>query len=127
MPGITQIGRVMIPVSDQDKAIAFYTDKLGFSVSADIPFGDGDRWVEVSPPSGGAAIALTKPMAEQWKPGHNSGIALSSPDPRADHEELRSKGVDVDDELMGGDGTVPLLFGLRDQDGNSLMIVEEQR
>jgi len=55
---IKQVGRVMVPVSDQDGAIEFYTGKLGFSVSADIPFGDGDRWVEVEPPGGGAAIAL---------------------------------------------------------------------
>jgi len=41
---ITKLGRVIIPVSDQDAAIAFYTQKLGFSVASDIPFGNGDRW-----------------------------------------------------------------------------------
>jgi hypothetical protein len=55
-----------------------------------------------------------------------TGIALESPDPRADHDELQGKGVDVDAELMGGDGTVPLLFFFRDLDGNTLMIVEAQ-
>ena len=39
MPRITQMGRVMVPVSDQDTAIAFYTDTLGFSLVADVPFG----------------------------------------------------------------------------------------
>jgi catechol 2,3-dioxygenase-like lactoylglutathione lyase family enzyme len=58
MPRITQVGRVMVPVADQDAAIAFYTDKLGFSLAADVPFGDGERWVEVAPPDGGAALAL---------------------------------------------------------------------
>ena len=126
MSGITSIGRVIIPVSDQDKAIAFYTDTLGFSLTADVPFGESDRWVEVSPPSGGAAIALSTPMGE-FQPGHTTGIALTSPDPRGDHAELKGAGVDVDEELMGGDGTVPLLFGFRDLDGNSLMIVQEQQ
>lgn len=126
MAGITNIGRVIIPVSDQDGAITFYRDKLGFSLTADIPYGNGERWVEVSPPSGGAAIALAPPMGE-FQPGHNTGIALSSPDPQRDHDELKSQGVDVDDELMGGDGTVPLLFGFRDSEGNSLMIVQEQQ
>jgi catechol 2,3-dioxygenase-like lactoylglutathione lyase family enzyme len=121
---IKQLGRVIIPVSDQDAAIAFYTDKLGFSVSADIPFGEGDRWVEVTPPGGGAAIALSRAQGE-YQPGRETGIALTSPDPRADHEDLKQKGVQVDEELMGGDGTVPLLFGLKDGDGNGLMIVEE--
>ena len=56
---VSQLGRVIVPVSDQDAAIAFYTEKLGFTVSADVPYGEGERWVEVSPPNGGAAIALT--------------------------------------------------------------------
>jgi hypothetical protein len=54
-----------------------------------------------------------------------TGIAFASPDPRADYE-LKEKGVDVDAELMGGDGTVPLLFFFRDHDANQLMIVEDQ-
>jgi catechol 2,3-dioxygenase-like lactoylglutathione lyase family enzyme len=37
MPRITQVGRVMVPVSDQDEAIAFYTSKLDFSLVADVP------------------------------------------------------------------------------------------
>ena len=123
MPRITQIGRVMVPVSDQDAAIAFYRDKLGFSLAADVPFGDGERWVEVAPPGGGAALALVPPRGE-YQTGRMTGISLSSTDPRADHLELREKGVDVDDELMGGDGAVPLLFFFRDGDGNHLMIVE---
>ena len=125
MPRITQVGRVVVPVSDQDAAIAFYTQKLGFSVIADVPFGDGDRWVEVEPPGGGAGIALTRPQGD-FQPPRTTGIALISPDARADHAELREKGVDVDAELMGGDGTVPLLFFFRDGDGNGLMVVEEQ-
>jgi catechol 2,3-dioxygenase-like lactoylglutathione lyase family enzyme len=115
----------MVPVSDQDAAIAFYTSKLGFSLVADVPFGDGERWVEVAPPGGGAAIALVPPRGD-YQPGRMTGIALVSPDPRADQAELTSKDVDVDSELMGGDGTVPLLFFFRDLDANHLMVVEEQ-
>jgi len=125
VPGVTQLGRVIVPVSDQDAAIAFYTEKLGFRVSADIPYGEGDRWVEVEPPGGGTGIALSPGMGE-FQPGRETGIALTSPDPRADYEELKGNGVDVDEELMGGDGTVPLLFMFRDGDGNGLMIVEEE-
>ena len=125
MPRITQVGRVLVPVQDQHAAIAFYTNTLGFLLTADVPFGDGDRWVEVAPPGGGAAIALVPPQGE-YQPGRLTGIALTSPDPRADHAELTTKGVDVDAELMGGDGTVPLLFFFRDRDKNQLMIVQEQ-
>jgi catechol 2,3-dioxygenase-like lactoylglutathione lyase family enzyme len=125
VPRITHMGRVVVPVADQDEAIAFYTSKLGFTVVADVPFGEGERWVEVAPPGGGAAIALTPPQGD-YQPGRMTGIALESPDPRADHAELKENGVDVDEELMGGDGTVPLLFFFRDQNSNHLMIVEGQ-
>src|SRR5579859_7562163 len=106
MPKVTKIGRVLVPVSDQDKAISFYTETLGFSVVADVPFGDNDRWVEVAPPGGGAAVALVPPQG-QFQPGRMTGIALESADPASDHSELRDKGVDVDAALMGGDGVVP--------------------
>jgi catechol 2,3-dioxygenase-like lactoylglutathione lyase family enzyme len=125
MAGITKLGRVIVPVADQDAAIAFYTGKLGFSLAADVPFGDGDRWVEVAPPDGGAALALVRPQGD-YQPGRMTGIALESADPRADRDELAANGVDVDAELMGGDGTVPLLFFFRDHDGNHLMVVEAQ-
>jgi catechol 2,3-dioxygenase-like lactoylglutathione lyase family enzyme len=125
MPQITQLGRVMVPVNDQDEAIAFYTNTLDFTLIADVPYGDGERWVEVAPPGGGATIALVPPRGE-YQPGRMTGIALDSSDPRADHSELQQKGVDVDAELMGGDGTVPLLFLFRDHDGNHLMVVQAQ-
>jgi catechol 2,3-dioxygenase-like lactoylglutathione lyase family enzyme len=123
MPQITQMGRVLVPVNDQDAAIAFYTHTLGFSLVADVPFGEGERWVEVAPKAGGAAIALVPPRGD-YQPGGMTGIAFESPDPRADHAEMQANAVDVDGELMGGDGGVPVLFFFRDQDANTLMIVE---
>jgi catechol 2,3-dioxygenase-like lactoylglutathione lyase family enzyme len=95
----------MVPVADQDEAIAFYTTKLGFSVAADVPFGESDRWVEVAPPGGGAAVALVPPQSD-FPTNRMTGIALESADPAADHAELRARGVDVDSELMGGEGGV---------------------
>jgi catechol 2,3-dioxygenase-like lactoylglutathione lyase family enzyme len=123
MPQLTTIGRVLVPVADQDTAIAFYTDKLGFSVVADVPFGEGSRWVEVAPPGGGASISLVPPQGE-YKPGRMTGISISSKDARADYSAFKSAGIDVDPEVMGGDGTVPPLFFFRDHDGNQLMVAE---
>jgi catechol 2,3-dioxygenase-like lactoylglutathione lyase family enzyme len=123
MPQVTGVGRVMVPVRDQDEGIAFYTGKLGWTLAADVPFGDGDRWVEVAPPDGGTALALVPPRGD-YQPGRNTGVALESRDVRADHAELKANGVDVDEELMGGDGVVPPMFFFRDHDGNVLLLVE---
>ncbi len=123
MSRITQVSRVMVPVGDQDAAIAFYTRALGFELIADVPFGEGERWVEVAPPGGGTALALVPPRGD-YQAGRMTGVALATTDARAVHEELKAKGVDVDAEMMGGDGTVPMLFFFRDHDANTLMIVE---
>jgi len=123
MSPVTHVGRVMVPVADQDAAISFYTGPLGFELTADTPFGDGERWVEVSPPGGGAAIALV-PRRENYDTGRTTGVALESVDVTSTHQELREQGVDVDGELMGGEGAVPKMFFFRDHDGNQLMVVE---
>jgi catechol 2,3-dioxygenase-like lactoylglutathione lyase family enzyme len=120
---ISQIGTVIVPVSDQDAAIAFYTGKLGLEKRTDIPFGNGERWVEVAPPGADTTIAIVKP-----RPGEPTGvdtrIALSSADIDADHADLKARGVDVDDEVSRMGDPVPPMFFFRDQDGNKLFVVE---
>jgi catechol 2,3-dioxygenase-like lactoylglutathione lyase family enzyme len=120
---ITQVGTVIVPVSDQDAAIAFYTGKLGLELRADIPFGNGDRWVEVAPAGADTTIAIVKP-----RPGDPTGvetrIALSSSDIDADHAELKARGVDVDEEVSRMGDPVPPMFFLRDPDANKLFVVE---
>jgi catechol 2,3-dioxygenase-like lactoylglutathione lyase family enzyme len=120
---ITQLGTVMVPVSDQDLAIAFYTDKLGFELRADIPFGDGNRWVEVAPAGAATTIALVPPR-EGEAVGIETRIGLSTGDADADHAGLRAAGVDVDAEVMRMGDPVPPMFFFRDPDGNKLMVAE---
>jgi catechol 2,3-dioxygenase-like lactoylglutathione lyase family enzyme len=120
---ITEVGAVMIPVSDQDKAIEFYTQKLGFEKRSDTPFGDGNRWVEVAPAGAETVIALVEPRPED-SVGIEIPMGLNSADVDADHADLKEKGVDVDDEVSRMGDPVPPMFWLRDQDGNTLMIVQ---
>jgi predicted enzyme related to lactoylglutathione lyase len=125
--GTTSIGQVttvMVPVADQDRAIEFYLEKLGFEKRADIPFGDGNRWVEVAPAGAATTIALVQPR-EGEAAGIETRIALATSDIEADHASLRERGVDVDAEVMRMGGPVPPMFFLRDQDGNRLLIVEQ--
>ena len=121
---ITQIGRVIIPVSDQDRLLEFYTGTLGFEVRADIAFGEGDRWLEVGPPGAGAALALMPPRPGNPVGKDQSCVVFSTDDLDADHAALKDRGVDVD-EPMGGEGPVPRMFFFRDPDGNMLLEVEE--
>ncbi len=126
MTNITSVGRVMVPVADQDAGIRFYTEELGFTVAADIPFGEGERWVEVAPPAGGANLALV-PGRGDYQPGRNTGIALQSSDVRAAHEDFQARGITIDEPgMMGGDGLVPPMFFFRDPDGNVLLLVQQQ-
>jgi catechol 2,3-dioxygenase-like lactoylglutathione lyase family enzyme len=120
---ITQVGTVMVPVSDQDRAIAFYTDKLGFELRADIPFGNGDRWVEVAPAGAATTVALVSPR-EGEPVGIETRIGFATDDADADHASLRAAGVDVDAEVMRMGDPVPPMFFFRDLDGNKLMVAE---
>jgi catechol 2,3-dioxygenase-like lactoylglutathione lyase family enzyme len=120
---ITAVGRVIVPVADQDRAIKFYTETLGFEKRADIPYGDGQRWVEVAPPGAATAIALVPPRDGQ-SAGGESRVAFTTEDADAAHEDLRTRGVDTDPEVMRMGDPVPPMFFFRDQDGNSLLIVE---
>lgn len=121
---ISQVGTVMIPVSDQDKAIAFYVEKLGFEKRSDIPFGNGDRWVEVAPAGAATTIALVMPR-EGDAAGIETRVAFSSDDVDADHAGLKARGVDVDAEVMRMGDPVPPMFFFRDQDANNLLIVAQ--
>jgi catechol 2,3-dioxygenase-like lactoylglutathione lyase family enzyme len=119
---LTDIGVVMFTVADQDAALAFYTEKLGFELRGDSRFGEhGEmRWLEVAPPGSRARLALNPPMGGQ--PG-GGGIGVETPDVLGEHARLSALGVDVDPEPERIPGA-PLLFMLRDPDGNHIAVVE---
>ena len=119
---IGEINVVMIPSTDQDRAIEFY-EGLGFETRADVPFGDKYRWVEVYPPGGTTGIALAPPRPGD-PTGVQTGISLTTDDVDATHAELKASGVDVDAEVSRMGEPVPPMFWFRDPDGNTLLIVE---
>jgi len=121
--GIKKVGTVMVPVSDQDKAIEFFTQKLGFELTGDTAYGEAYRWVEVAPPGGATPIALVLPR-EGEPVGVMTRIGFDTDDADADHASLRSRGVDVDDEILREGDPVPPMFFFRDPDGNTFLIVE---
>ncbi len=120
---LSNIGVAMFSVADQDAALAFYTEKLGFEVRSDTRFGEHDemRWLEVAPPGSHTRLALNPPMGGQ--PGGGS-IGVETVDVLGEHHRLSAiGGVDLDPEPMRVPGA-PLLFMLRDPDGNHIAVVE---
>ena len=117
------IARVIVPVSDQDRALDFYVGTLGFEKVSDIPYGDGERWIEVATPSGGANIALSPPMGGPV--GVMTGISFTTSDIDDAYAQLRDGGADVDSEVMRMQPPVPPMFFFRDPDGNTLHVTQD--
>lgn len=116
------LATAMFTVSDQDASLAFYTGKLGWEVRGDQVFGPENehRWLEVAPPGSIARLALNLPMG--WAPG-GSAIGIEVDDVLAEHARLTAVGgIDLDLEPMQVPGA-PLMFALRDPDGNFVWIV----
>ena len=121
---LSNIGVAMFTVSDQDAAKAWYTEKLGFEVRSDSTFGENGemRWLEVAPPGSTARLALNPPMGS-YQPG-GSGIGVETTDVLGEHERLSAiGGIDLDAAPMRTPGA-PLLFMMRDPDGNHIAVVE---
>jgi len=122
---IPGVGTVYLPVSDQDRALAFYRDSLGFEVRTDTEFGEGFRWVEVAPYGAYTVIALVTPSSdEDPQPGGSSPFGFDTPDLEAAMAEFSARGV-VFEDVMGGEGPVPAMAYFRDPDGNRILLVEE--
>jgi lactoylglutathione lyase len=118
--GLTGIRTVGIPVTDQDRALAFYA-ALGFEVRLDAPMGAGGRWIEVALPAATMSLAL-EPAGPGRPAGVETGIRLTTGDAAQANASLRAGGVDVDEVLRWAG--VPPMFAFRDQDGNGLEVVE---
>jgi len=121
---LTQVGRVVIPVSDTDLELDFYVGTLGLEKVVDVPMGPDMRWVEVAVPGKETTIALAPPPEGKATGGKDTGIILDTSDVDADHAALKAAGVDVDDEVSRFGGPVPPMFWVRDPEGNSLIIVQ---
>jgi lactoylglutathione lyase len=120
---VSNLGVAMFTVADQDAALAFYTDKLGWEVRTDQTFGENGemRWIEVAPPGSTARLALNPPMRDQ--PGGGS-IGVETPDMRAEHDRLSGlDGVTITQEPMDMGGA-PQMFSIADPDGNNIWIVQ---
>ena len=121
---IRDIRTIAITVTDQDAALAFYADTLGFEKRLDAPISPTMRWIEVAPRGATTSIALTADDGTGTV-GHDTGIRFTVPDAEAEHAAMSERGVTVGD-VMRWDG-VPPMYTLDDPDGNTFYVVEEMR
>lgn len=134
---IREIGAIFIAVADQEHALEFYRDTLGFELRADFTYGGGIRWVEVAPVGATNTIALVGPEEGRSTGDDRTYCAFATADIEADHAHLRERGVDVEEiasaggsrvGLFGTEATVPdpvpAQFLFRDPDGNRFLIVQ---
>ncbi len=91
-----RIELIQVPVSDIDRARAFYVDKVGFSADHDHQVTEELRFVQLTPPGSACSIALTS-GAHGMAPGSVEGLQMVVDDAAATRKELAERGVDVSD------------------------------
>ncbi|MEU6600284.1 VOC family protein [Streptomyces flaveolus] len=119
---ITHASFVTLPVADQDRALRFYRDVLGFEVTADRDMPQG-RWLQVAPAGAQTVFTLSGPGMGGFEPGSARGIMLVTTDVDADCARLAAAGARVQ-----GPDDVPWgrMASFADPDGNGLMLLTEK-
>ena len=93
---IKQIKFITVPVRDQSRALAFYTDKLGFTIITDQPFDGKQRWIELRIPKAETRVVLFTPDELKSRVGTFTGVSLECDDIDSTYSELLAKGVAFD-------------------------------
>jgi predicted enzyme related to lactoylglutathione lyase len=119
-PSLT-INTVTIPVTDQQRALEFYRDVLGFEVTADNAFGD-QRWISVAPAGSSVDFTLHRPFPGQAGAGWQQGVVLHTDDIAAVVDALRTAGTQVADPESVGWG---IQSQFSDPDGNGFVLLQQ--
>lgn len=117
---IKSVKFVSIPVADQDRALKFYTTRLGFEVFTDQPISETQRWIELNIPGAQTKVVLFTPAGQEDRIGTFVSMAFSCDDVQRTYEQLSGVGVEFD----GPPATQP--WGsyalMKDPDGNTLCL-----
>ena len=98
---------VVVPVSDVERAKAFYSDKVGFHVDHDLRIGEGKRIVQLTPPGSGCSIVIGEGVVAEMPAGSLKGLQLVVSDVTAAQAELAGRGVDVTGVQVLGENPAP--------------------
>ncbi len=112
---------VILPVSDIDRAKAFYVDQIGFHLDHDVEPGNGMRVIQLTPPGSGCSVVIGRGVSEEMTPGSIKGLHLVVNDVVAVRQALADRGVATGD-LIEYPGI--RYSGFSDPDGNSWVLQE---
>lgn len=115
--GIKFVG---IPVTDQDRALEFYTKKLGFSIATDQPFNDKQRWIELKIPGADTGVVLFTPEGHEGRIGDFQSISFHTKDVQKTYDELSARGVEFLGPPKAADWGTAAIF--QDPDGNKFVL-----
>ena len=123
---ITHIKTTTVPIGDEEQALDFYINKLGFEVRRDDKMGPDMRWIEVAPPGAQTVIVLARGYGHDAdRVGTFTGLVLEADDIQTTYEKLRDNGVTFSEGPTAQPwGGVQALFA--DQDGNGYVLVQTQ-
>ena len=93
---IKHIKFVSIPVANQNRALDFYTDKLGFTIITDQPFDEKQRWIELRIPKAETRVVLFTPEGDEKRIGSFMNISYTCDDIDKTYEELKNRGVEFE-------------------------------
>jgi catechol 2,3-dioxygenase-like lactoylglutathione lyase family enzyme len=115
-----QIKFVSIPTANQDRALAFWTEKVGMRVVTDQPMGPGLRWIELKIPGAQTGIVLFTPEGHEARIGTFTGVSFLCEDVQKSYEELSKKGVEFAQPPKTEAWGTSSIF--KDADGNSFVL-----
>ena len=121
---IRRVKFVGIPVRDQDRALDFYTQKLGFKIVTDKPFGNGQRWIELSIPGAPTGLALFTPEGHENRIGTFQNFTFESDDIETTYRVLKEKGVEFDAPPKKEPWGSMMIF--KDPEGNTFCVSERR-
>jgi predicted enzyme related to lactoylglutathione lyase len=117
---IKQIKFVSIPVRDQNRALDFYTDKLGFTIITDQPFDEKQRWIELRIPKAETRVVLFTPDGEEKRIGSFMNMSYNCDEIDKTYEELRKRGVEFEGPPQKQPWGTYVMF--KDSEGNRFVL-----
>jgi lactoylglutathione lyase len=111
---------VSVYVSDQDRALAFYTQKLGFTVVTDQPMGPDARWIELKIPGAETGVVIMKPMMPDHRIGGFMNLSFVADDVQKTYTELSARGVEFIQPPKTEQWGTSAIF--KDPDGNTFVL-----